>query len=103
MLKELKGQYVMIRTYAAGVFAGTLDEISEDGRIVKAINARRIWSWEGAASLSELATLGTLKPKECKLPMEVPFVILIEVIEILPISKEAKETIDMVPIWSAKN
>ena len=101
MLNELKGQYVMIRTLSAGVFAGTLVEITENGKLVKATNARRIWSWEGAASLSELATVGTCKPESCKFPCEVPFVILTEVSEILPISEIARKSIASVPIWSS--
>lgn len=100
MLKELIGQYVMLRSYSAGVFAATLEDISDDGKMVKASNARRIWYWEGAASLSELATVGTNAPTGCKFPCEVPFVILTEVIEILPISNVARATLASVPIWT---
>jgi hypothetical protein len=101
MLKELIGQYSMVRTYSAGVFAGTIEDIdSTSGKIVRVKNARRIWKWEGAASLSELATRGTSNPSECKFPAEVPFVVLTEVIEILPISDKAKLTIENVDVWS---
>lgn len=53
---NLKGdymKYVIVRTYTAGAFAGELE--SRNGREVVLLNARRIWYWSGAASLSQLA------------------------------------------------
>jgi len=90
--------YVMVRTYSAGVFAGYLE--SREGKEVKLRKARRIWRWAGAASLSELATKGTNNPKECKFPCEVESVELIEAIEIIPITKEAQQSIQEVPVWT---
>lgn len=51
---------VIVRTYSAGVFAGELE--TKDGREVTLMNARRLWYWTGAASLSQLAQEGTSKP-----------------------------------------
>lgn len=90
-------KYVMCRTFSAGVFAGYLKE--RNGQEVTLINARRIWSWAGAASLSQLAVDGTSKPQECYFPCEVQEVLLLEVIEIIPITEKAKESIASVPIW----
>ena len=90
---------VIVRTFSAGVFAGKLEY--KNGKEVKLLNARRLWSWAGAASLSELACKGVNKPKECKFPQEVPFVILTEAIEILPLSAAAMKSIAAVPIWKA--
>ncbi|MGD8305110.1 MAG: hypothetical protein PVF17_00515 [Ignavibacteria bacterium] len=92
-------QYVMCRTYSAGVFAGYLER--REGKEVTLKNARRIWRWAGAASLSQLAQSGTSKPEECKFPEEVDEVLLTEAIEIIPITEKAKKTIDSVPIWKA--
>jgi hypothetical protein len=61
-----EGDYVIVRTYSAGVFAGTLRE--RNGKEVTLHNARRIWYWAGAASLSQLAQSGTSKPNQCKFP-----------------------------------
>ena len=94
---SLINEYVIVRTYSAGVFAGTLK--SRKGREVILTNARRIWSWAGAASLSQLAEKGSSKPKECKFPCPVEEVLLLEVIEILKVSKIAEENIKSVPIW----
>lgn len=91
--------YVIVRTYSAGVFAGYLKE--RVGREVTLKNARRLWYWDGAASLSELAVHGTSKPDNCKFPCEVNTVDLLEAIEILEVSKKAQESIKNVPIWKA--
>ena len=90
-------KYVIVRTYSAGVFAGTLQRRS--GTEVILTNARRIWEWDGAASLSQLAEEGSSKPQNCKFPCEVKEVLLLGVIEILKVSKSAEENIKSVPIW----
>ena len=95
---DLIGKYCMIRTYSAGVFAGFLDELN--GKEASISNARRIFYWDGAASLSQLATDGTSKPENCKFPTPVEFVFLTEVIEIIPITDVAKKSIHGVKIWS---
>jgi hypothetical protein len=94
-----KGQYVIARSRFAGVFAGTLE--SQTGQTVTLINARRLWYWSGAASLSQLAMEGVKHPEACKFPCEVAMVKLLEVIEILLVSDEAKLNIAQVPTWSA--
>lgn len=99
MAPDLDGmEYCMVRTLSAGVFAGYLE--SRNGKEAVLRNARRIWYWEGAASLSELATRGTSRPENCKFPVAVDKVILTEVIEIIPITAEAKASIDGVPVWT---
>ena len=91
------GKYVIVRTYSAGVFAGTLE--SKDGKEVVLTNARRLWYWDGAASLSQLACEGVKKPEKCKFPQEVPTVLLTEAIEILEVTSEAQANIAAVPAW----
>jgi len=91
-------KYVIVRTYSAGVFAGELE--SKNGKEVVLLNARRLWYWEGASSLSELAMLGVSKPSKCKFPCEVNRIELLEAIEILDVTDKAKESIKGVPIWT---
>jgi len=92
-----KKKYVIVRTSSAGVFAGEL--VSRDGKEVELSDARRLWYWAGAASLSQLAVSGTSKPKECKFPVAVPSVTLTEAIEILDVTPEAENSIKAVPEW----
>ena len=98
--KNEKLDYVIVRTYSAGVFAGYL--VSRKGQEVELKDARRIWYWSGAASLSELAMYGTSKPNECKFPIAVSKVQLIQAIELLWCSEDAKKSIESVPVWSRK-
>ena len=95
----MKGKYCMVRTYSAGVFAGTIVSLKGKEALLK--NARRIWYWKGAATLSQLATNGTSNPQSCKFPCPVASVMLTEVIEIIPITAAAKKSIAGVPIWTA--
>lgn len=90
-------KYVIVRTYSAGVFAGELE--SRNGQEVVLRNARRIWYWDGAASLSQLAMEGTSKPENCKFPCEVDRVELLQAIEILDVTEKARESIKGVPVW----
>jgi hypothetical protein len=57
------GKVVIIRTYSAGVWAGTLSEKSKDEVILK--NARRMWKWhsERSISLSAVAVHGINQSK----------------------------------------
>jgi hypothetical protein len=95
--KALK--YVIVRTQSAGVFAGTL--VSRNGQEVVLTQARRLWYWSGAASLSQLAQVGTSKPKQCKFPCEVARVELLQAIEILDVTETARLSIAEVPTWEA--
>lgn len=92
-----KSKYVIVRTFSAGVFAGFLE--SRKGQEVVLTNARRIWYWKGAASLSQLAMEGTSCPNECKFPIAVNRVELLQAIEILDVTSKAKASIEGVPIW----
>jgi hypothetical protein len=96
---EIIKKYVIVRTYSAGVFAGILE--ARTGKEVRLSDARRIWYWEGAASLSELAMRGTSKPENCKFPIAVKSVILTEAIEIIPTTAKAEKSIRGVKIWTA--
>jgi hypothetical protein len=97
-MKDLS--YVIVRTFSAGVFAGYI--VSREGKEVILRDARRIWYWEGAASLSQLAMEGTKKPEGCKFPCEVSEVLLTEAIEILKVTPEAQQSIKNVPIWKSE-
>ena len=53
------GEFVVVRTINAGVHFGILEEIlSETRMVIRLSNARRLWSWQGALSLSEVAMQG---------------------------------------------
>lgn len=98
MADKLDGlTYAIIRTYSAGCFAGYVKERNGKEGII--LNARRLWYWDGAASLSQLAMEGVSKPENCKFPCAVPELHLSEIIEVIPATEEAKKSIDSVEVW----
>lgn len=88
---------VIVRSESAGIFYGTLTSI--DGNSVELINCRRIWYWEGAATISQMAMEGVNMPKECKFTMPVNEIMIFNVCEIIPCTPEAITSIENVPIW----
>lgn len=94
-----KKTYVIVRTENAGCFAGELE--SKIGNEVVLLNARRLWYWAGAASLSQLAVDGTSKPQDCKFPAPTPRHTLREWIEIIKVTPAGRASIEGVPIWQA--
>ena len=91
------GKDVIVRTYRAGVFYGRLEQM--DGEEAVVTNARRVWYWSGAASLSQLSQEGTSDPMGCKFPVSVDAVHLTQVIEVLPLTEKAKLSLDEVEVW----
>ena len=89
----------IVRTRSAGVFFGEI--ASRNGQSVVMSNARRLWYWDGSASLSQLAQTGTSKPNGCRFPIAVDCVEVFEVIEILDVTASAAASIDSVEVWSA--
>lgn len=88
--------YVIIRTYSAGVFAAYLKK--RVGKEAELVDARRLWYWKGAASLSQLAVDGVSCPTECKFSKPVSEEVT-EVIEILQVTEKAKQSIASVKEW----
>lgn len=88
---------VIIRADRAGVFFGELK--SKDGSEVTLVNARRLWSWNGAASLSQLAVNGTNRPYDCKFTVKVDEITILGVIEIIPCTDAAIASIEGVGAW----
>ncbi len=95
--QSISEKIVLVRTYSAGVHFGEL--VSRNGKEVVLKNARRVWYWDGAASLSQLAVDGTKKPNQCKFPCTVPEITLTESIEIIPCTDKAIKTFHEVKIW----
>lgn len=93
----MKNKYCIIRCDRAGVFAGIVKE--HNGREVTLTDARRLWYWSGAASLSQLAVEGTKNPHSCKFTMVMPEIALLEAIEIIPCTPEAEASIREVKVW----
>jgi hypothetical protein len=88
---------VLIRSEKAGVHFGYL--AAKTGNEVSLINSRRIWYWDGAASLSQMAMEGVKKPSTCKFSVVVPSIVVLGVCEILSVTSVAEKNINGVPVW----
>jgi hypothetical protein len=84
--KIKQGAKVLIRTYSAGVHFGTLEE--RIGQEVRLSTAKRLWSWNGALSLSEVASKG-IDIKNSKISEVVEEIILPQAVEVILISKSS--------------
>lgn len=92
-----EGKKVIIRADRAGVFFGTLK--SKEGSEVTLTNCRRLWYWDGAASISQLAVDGVTKPNRCKFTVTVAEIVVLGTIEIIPCTEKAIESIEGVKVW----
>ena len=95
--QEIDGDWVIVRTYSAGVFFGKIS--SREGKECVMSTARRLWYWDGAPCLQSLAMDGTSKPQNCKFPCTVANLTLTEVIEITPCSAKGVKSIQGVKVW----
>jgi hypothetical protein len=98
--KIMKQKFSIIRTHSAGVWFGNIKSLN--GSIAVVTNARRLWYWSGAASLSQLAVEGTKRPNDCKFTVTITDedgVYLPQVIEVLPCTEVAVENINAVKEW----
>ena len=95
--------YVIVRCKDAGVHAGTLEKQTKEHLVLS--DTRRIWYWNGAASLSEIARFG-LNPQKStssKISAAVRSNQLrqTDVCEVLECSPEGEASIVGAPVWRA--
>ena len=94
MRSVLIGEFVIVRTYSAGVHAGVLEE--KRGKEVRLKDAYRIWSWTqpetNTGSLSAVAEHGV--GPGSKIGNKVSLIELTEAIEVIAASDKAKAKIE---------
>jgi hypothetical protein len=94
-----KKPIVIVRCRNAGVHYGTME--SRKGTEVTLVHARRLWYWDGAASLSELAVHGTKKPSTCKFSVITLRIEVLDACEVIYVQPDAVKNISAVPEWQA--
>ena len=97
MYQNFINKKVIVRGDRSGVFFGTL--VAKDGREVKLANCRRLWYWDGACSISQLAVDGTTRPQRCKFTVTVVEIVITDAIEIILCTEKASEKIEKVAEW----
>jgi hypothetical protein len=91
-----KKLYVVVRTYSAGVHVGEL--VSRNGKEVVLANARRLWRWQGANTLNEVANHGV--GKGSKVSEKAQQIELTEAIEVITCTAKARESLETAT-WAA--
>lgn len=90
-------QFYIVRADRAGVFFGHIKE--RVGSEVTMTDVRRLWYWDGACSLSQMAVEGVKAPRTCKFTIVVPEMTILGAIEIIPASEAAVKSIEAVKPW----
>ena len=96
-MDEMMNKKVIVRGDRSGVFFGTL--VGKDGREVKLEKCRRLWYWDGAASISQLAAEGTVRPDNCNFTVTVDSIVILDAIEIILCTDKAIKSIEGVKEW----
>ena len=94
-----KNQKFIVRCNGAGVFFGEI--VKREGDVMTLANVRQLWYCDGAASLMQLAKEGVSKPRNCKFTVTLDSVEVFNVIEVLPCTDQAVESINNVAAWRA--
>ena len=89
---------VIIRADRSGVFFGEL--ASRNGGEVELKDARRIWCWYGATTLSQLANSG-LDQKKSHVCEPVKSILILDAIEVIPCTEQAIVNLEGAPEWKA--
>lgn len=95
---DYKNKYVIVRGDRSGVFAGNIK--SRNGREICMTNVRRIWYWDGAASISQLAKDGVSNPENCKFTVSVDEMEILDAIEIIPCTEKSANQIKELKSWT---
>ena len=96
-MENMMNQKVIIRGDRSGVFFGTITK--KEGREVTLEKCRRLWYWDGAASISQLATDGTTAARNCKFTVTVDQIVILDAIEIILCTDKAIKSIEGVSEW----
>ena len=94
---ENKKQKYIVRCDRAGVFYGEIEKI--DGSTVQMRNVRKVWYWDGANAVEELAVNGTTRPDNCNLTVAVDSMTVLQAIQIIPGTAKAVTSLDGVEEW----
>lgn len=87
----------IVRTKNAGVFFGEVVKKTETS--VKMKNVRKLWYWDGACAVEELALNGTNRPDNCKFTVIIAEMEINNWEQVIPATEKAIKSIEGVAIW----
>lgn len=95
----MENKYYIVRTDKAGVFFGKIKERNHEE--VTMTDVRKIWYWEGACAVEQLAMDGVKTPDKCKFTVVVPEMTIMSPIQIIPCTDKAVESLSGVAVWKS--
>lgn len=93
----MENKYYIVRCDRAGVFFGKIKERSEKEVVME--DVRKLWYWDGACAVEQLAMDGTAKPGDCQFTVTVPEMSVMDPVQIIPCTEKAIECIKGVAEW----
>ena len=91
-------QFYIVRAKNAGVFFGRIK--NRNGvESVTMTDVRKLWYWDGAAAVEQLALNGITRPDNCKFTVVINEMEIAEPIQIIPCTEEAVRRISAVKTW----
>lgn len=92
-----ENQFCIVRTDRAGVFFAKVDKL--EGSTAQLRDVRRLWRWYGATECLQLAQEGVKRPNDCSFTLVVPTMTVLGVIEIIPCTEAAANSLSGVKVW----
>ena len=96
-MKIAENQNYIVRTNRAGVFFGKIKGYNHDE--ITMTDVRKLWYWDGACAVEQLAMDGTKKPHNCNFTIVVPEMTIAEPIQIIPCAEKASISLAGVAVW----
>lgn len=93
----MENKKYIVRTDRAGVFYGEIKERSHDE--VTMANVRKLWHWDGACAVEQIAMEGVKIPDNCQFTVIVPEMIIADPIQIIAATEKACKSIEAVKEW----
>ncbi|MBL0317152.1 MAG: hypothetical protein IPP69_15845 [Flavobacteriales bacterium] len=96
-------QFYIIRADKAGVFLAKIESIEGDTIVCNSL--RRLYYWEGALDVTQIAAHGVDRPQSCKFSTQLAITdksTIFNAIEFHPASDKAIESINSVKEWNKK-
>lgn len=95
--EKMKNQYCIVRGDRSGVFFGQV--AARNGQEVELRNVRKLWYWNGACAVEQLAVDGVTAPADCKFTVVVPEMTITDAIQIVACSERAVKALSGVRVW----
>ena len=90
-------EYYIVRGDRSGVFFGKIAE--RNGSEVRMQKVRKLWYWDGACAVEQLAIDGVKNPDNCMFTVTVEEMTITDAIQIIPCSEKAAKNLSEVPEW----